>query len=241
MARIHEGWRQEQDFDFERAYRRELNAFGEMVIRLHLQSIEQQARMLAGLEPLDVEALLPSNATSLVLGIHHQLREAGIAEEELRERTGDFLRSNSLDRVPYMQISSLLFAALARKAAIGGQVRGPLLQAPEEEPAADAAAAEGRYRTLMADRSAKFNAPEGFAPSGTWATTDALVAAQLANHTTTLHYVHGTQDALRWHRLPHPALGPMDGVQWLVFMAAHTRRHVQQIEEVKQAEGYPGR
>ena len=125
--------------------------------------------------------------------------------------------------------------------AIGGQVRGPLLQTPEEEPAADAAAAEGRYRTLMADRSAKFNAPEGFVPSGTWASTDALVAAQVANHTTTLHYVHGTQDALRWHRLPHPALGPMDGVQWLVFMAAHTRRHVQQIEEVKKAEGYPAK
>ena len=102
-------------------------------------------------------------------------------------------------------------------------------------------AAEERARAIMADRSTKFNAPEGFVPSGTWASTDALVAAQVANHTTTLHYVHGTQDALRWHRLPHPALGPMDGVQWLVFMAAHTRRHVQQIEEVKKAEGYPAK
>lgn len=125
--------------------------------------------------------------------------------------------------------------------AMSGQVRGPLLATPETEPAADAAATEDRYRALMADRSTKFTAPEGFAPSGTWATTDALVAAQLANHTTTLHYVHGTQDPLRWHKLPHPALGPMDGVQWLVFMAAHTRRHVQQIEEVKQTPGFPGR
>lgn len=125
MAKIHERWRREEGFDFERTYRRELRVFGEMVIRLHLQSVEQQARMLTGLEPLDVEALLPSNATSLVLGIHHQLREAGVAEEELWRKTGEFLCADSLDRVPYMQISCLLFAALARKAAIGGQVRPP--------------------------------------------------------------------------------------------------------------------
>jgi hypothetical protein len=125
MAQIHEGWRQEQDFDFERAYRRELTTFGDMVIRLHLQSVEHQGRILTGEEPYDFEALLPSNATSLVLDIHHRLREAGVAEEELWQQTVEFFRSDSLDAVPYMRISSLLFTAMARKAAIGGQMRPP--------------------------------------------------------------------------------------------------------------------
>src|SRR6266542_6712485 len=80
--RIHERWREERDFNFEGAYRHELGAFGEMLIRLHLQSAERQARILAGEETYDLDAFMPSNATSLVLAIHHRLREAGVAEED---------------------------------------------------------------------------------------------------------------------------------------------------------------
>jgi hypothetical protein len=77
MARLHERWRQEEDFDFERAYRRELASFGDMLIRLHVQAVERQVRILTGEEPYDFEALMPSSATSLVLEIHRRLREGG--------------------------------------------------------------------------------------------------------------------------------------------------------------------
>ena len=124
--------------------------------------------------------------------------------------------------------------------AFGGMVRGPLMQSAVTEPAADAEATAERLRQMMADRTTKYSAPEGFQPGGKWATPEALVAAQAANHHSVLHYVHTTQDALRWHRMAHPAIGELDGMVWLVLYAAHTRRHVQQIEEVKKAAGYPG-
>jgi hypothetical protein len=31
---------------------------------------------------------------------------------------------------------------------------------------------------------------------------------------------------------PHPAFGPMTGYEWIAFMAAHTRRHADQIREI---------
>ena len=31
---------------------------------------------------------------------------------------------------------------------------------------------------------------------------------------------------------PHPAFGPMTGYEWIAFVAAHTRRHADQIREV---------
>ena len=31
---------------------------------------------------------------------------------------------------------------------------------------------------------------------------------------------------------PHPAFGPMTGYEWVAFMAAHTRRHADQIREI---------
>jgi len=50
--------------------------------------------------------------------------EAGVTDADLWQRTAEFFTSDHLDQVPYLRISCLLFAALARKAA-AGQVRPP--------------------------------------------------------------------------------------------------------------------
>jgi hypothetical protein len=114
IAQIHERWRNEYPFDFDRVYREELRAFGAGTLELHLNSIQEQARILAGDEPFDFEALMPSSATNLVLNIHHHLRQAGVTDADLWQRTAEFFRSEHLDQVPYLRISCL-FAGLARK------------------------------------------------------------------------------------------------------------------------------
>jgi hypothetical protein len=38
---------------------------------------------------------------------------------------------------------------------------------------------------------------------------------------------------LRMRVFPHPALGPIDGVQWMLFQAAHCVRHTKQIERIR--------
>jgi hypothetical protein len=124
IAAVHEGWRNMQPFDFDAVYRRELRSFGAGTLEQHLRAVQQQARVLAGDEPYDINALLPSSSTSLVLSIHHYMREAGIADAELWPKTARFFMSGKLENVPYLRISCLLFTAMARKAA-AGQVRPP--------------------------------------------------------------------------------------------------------------------
>jgi hypothetical protein len=34
---------------------------------------------------------------------------------------------------------------------------------------------------------------------------------------------------------PHPALGPLNGYQWFLFLAAHEGRHTAQIREITAA------
>ena len=51
----------------------------------------------------------------------------------------------------------------------------------------------------------------------------------------TIAYVQGSSDDLRHYRAEHPIFGPIDGYQWLRNLAAHTERHVKQIEELKSA------
>ena len=41
--------------------------------------------------------------------------------------------------------------------------------------------------------------------------------------------VSEANDGLRAKRLSHPVFGPLDGVQWILFIAAHTERHRAQI------------
>lgn len=38
---------------------------------------------------------------------------------------------------------------------------------------------------------------------------------------------------------PHPAFGELNGYQWLALLGAHEGRHLQQIREIKENDGYP--
>jgi len=40
---------------------------------------------------------------------------------------------------------------------------------------------------------------------------------------------------LHHHAVPCGALGALDGYQWLLLLAIHTERHVQQIDDIKSA------
>jgi hypothetical protein len=70
---------------------------------------------------------------------------------------------------------------------------------------------------------------------GTWGSREELAAAYAASRDELLAWLRETNAPLRSHRLPHPRLGPMDGVEWLVFLATHDQRHVAQIRETLDA------
>jgi uncharacterized damage-inducible protein DinB len=89
------------------------------------------------------------------------------------------------------------------------------------------------------DRSHKAQAPEFLRPTGRWATEAALTQAFEASRQATMDYVRTTNDDLRDHFFDHPALGTMDGYQWLLLISAHSERHTAQIEEVKADTNFP--
>lgn len=121
---------------------------------------------------------------------------------------------------------------------LGGMVRTALQPIPPFT-ADSAAKLDAAARGLYGDRSRRFNSPEGFVPTGQWATQAALVTAYNEARAANLEYVRNTADPLRSRGGPHPAFGTLDGVHWIVVIAAHMNRHVHQIEDVKRAEGYP--
>ena len=71
--------------------------------------------------------------------------------------------------------------------------------------------------------------PEQMLPTGRFKSVDEAAAAFAQSRALTVEYAATTDDDLRARVLPHPALGPLDGVQWLLFQASHSLRHAHQV------------
>lgn len=71
--------------------------------------------------------------------------------------------------------------------------------------------------------------PNVAAPTGTW--TDMTVAATKleASASAVIDWADATNLELRAYGCAHPVFGTMDGIQWLLFVIAHTERHRAQL------------
>lgn len=92
---------------------------------------------------------------------------------------------------------------------------------------------------VITDRSQKAKAPEQLVPTHQFNSFDELLSHFKESRDRNIAYVQNTQDDLRHHVLPHPAMGPLDAYQWILLIAAHSERHTAQIEEVKSDSEFP--
>lgn len=88
------------------------------------------------------------------------------------------------------------------------------------------------------DRTKKAQAPEPLQPAKKIGSKADVLAAFEDRRAKTLDYVSNTKDNLRGHVADSP-VGPVDGHQWLLFIGAHTERHLAQIREVKAHAQFP--
>ena len=93
----------------------------------------------------------------------------------------------------------------------------------------------------VTDRSQKFKAPEPIQPkTHQWTTPRALGREFYKRREETIRMAKSTPDAeLRSHVADSPVGAPLDAYQFLELIAAHSKRHTLQIEEVKADPGYP--
>lgn len=114
-----------------------------------------------------------------------------------------------------------------------------------QNPLADTARAGQKARdafvtTSMFDRSTRRPAPEFVRPTGRYPEPRMAAEAFSTARAALIEWLATTELDLRGLALPHPALGLLDGKQWILFAAAHCERHTRQILEVRQAPGFPG-
>jgi uncharacterized protein YciI len=92
---------------------------------------------------------------------------------------------------------------------------------------------------VILDRSAKFQAPEPLKPTHQWSTGAALIEEFNKRRGRTIEFVRTTDLDLRSYFRDSPLMKDMDGYQWLLFLNAHSQRHLAQLREVKASPGFP--
>ncbi|HEV7780033.1 MAG TPA: DinB family protein [Chitinophagaceae bacterium] len=94
---------------------------------------------------------------------------------------------------------------------------------------------------MIEDRSVKAQAPEPIQPRNTgFNSLDDALEDFKKNRGDHIKYLRTSTEDLRNHVMQMP-FGYIDGYQFLLFMAAHSNRHTQQINEVKAAAGFPAK
>jgi hypothetical protein len=166
----------------------------------------------------------------LLLDLLHASRDAflseveGVSDEEWHRR----------HRHDAWSVAECAEHIVVSEEALRRLVRDQILKSPiSPATAASVQGKDGVVIRAMRDRSHRAKTFDFLEPTGRWPDRFALVARFREERGATIAYVGSTRDPLHAHTSALPPLGDLDAFQWLLLLAAHTARHVAQMQEVR--------
>ncbi len=94
---------------------------------------------------------------------------------------------------------------------------------------------EAALMLRVPDRSVRVQAPEAVRPTGRFATLGEALAQFNDTRARSIQFAQDRSDDLYCLVSDHPRFGPVNGVEVLILLAGHSRRHAQQIRETRAA------
>ena len=110
-------WQKEKNKDFDYWYKAERRSIAETLIKLYQKNLERILKMSYGLIPFEPDAVFPSFANKVLYAIIKRLKRKGISEEkEVYKKLVEFLYTETFENAAHIEIASMLYAAMARRA-----------------------------------------------------------------------------------------------------------------------------
>jgi hypothetical protein len=116
-------------------------------------------------------------------------------------------------------------------------VQNKVMTLPAGDPGRDVRKMDAAVESMIPDRSHKAQAPEPLVPNNRFGSPEGSLKHFLGSRETTEQFLRLTP-GLRDHVMDGP-VGKMDGYEFILFIAAHSERHVKQINEVKADPHFP--
>lgn len=92
---------------------------------------------------------------------------------------------------------------------------------------------------FIVGRSQKFQAPEPVAPVGTIESSEEFIKAFELRRDETYQFVKTIDKPIKSYYEVFGPIGEVNGYHWLMFISAHTERHIVQLTEVLNDPGFP--
>ncbi|HVG15970.1 MAG TPA: DinB family protein [Chitinophagaceae bacterium] len=116
---------------------------------------------------------------------------------------------------------------------------GALKQSANPEKRSEIKISDADLIKMVSGRTQKAQAPETLKPGqASWATASEALSAFKEKRATLIKYAKTTTDDMRNH-VGQGGLGTLDAYQMVLLLSAHTRRHTDQILEVKSSPSFP--
>jgi hypothetical protein len=163
----------------------------------------------------DVAGQLESSRAELILVV------SGLTEEQAGARPAPG-RWSVLECLEHVNFVELRFLGMVKASDPG-------------TPAGRDAAKEAALKERVIDRSTRRTAPEAVHPTGRYRSISEALQEFNATRDATLRFASEEGVGLLARSAIHPALGPLNGVEALLLIAGHGRRHTAQMREA--AEG----
>ncbi len=116
-------------------------------------------------------------------------------------------------------------------------VKQQLMAAPAGEAGRDVKKSDDAVLAMVPDRTNKVQAPEPLVPTNRFGTPEGSIKHFVESRTTTEEFLKSAS-GLRDHVMDSP-MGKLDGYEFVLLIAAHSERHLKQINEVKADPNFP--
>jgi hypothetical protein len=119
LNRVFSQWQADRDKTFEFWCNEESMALGRITLQIYFMNVRKYHEFVSGKRLPTVNDLLPSSSVVLIHAIQNIFRDEKVEDSDIWPKTIEYLKSPSLKEIPFNKISSMLIAAIARKAAFG--------------------------------------------------------------------------------------------------------------------------
>jgi hypothetical protein len=155
-------------------------------------------------------------------GSRERVREllSRLSEEALERRPGDGGWS-ALECAEHLVLSEETLMHIVRNQVLSG-TSNPSLQLELQ-------GRDGAVVAVMNDRSQKIKTIDALTPRGKYSGAASVLDAFLARRAATLDFVRASTAPMHHHAAPLDGLGLLDAYHWLLLIAVHTDRHIEQM------------
>ena len=120
LNHIFDNWKTEKNVSIEERYRKEMDSFGIGVLEEYNKHIENKFKFLACDEKCDIKTIISPPATvKMVQAVINAFQNCSVSDEDIPIRIYEFFRCEAISKVPFLNASCWLLAALSRNAQNG--------------------------------------------------------------------------------------------------------------------------